>query len=225
MLTPILRPVLTKFALTEYSDFGSGFKISLRDLEIRGAGTFLGAEQHGHIEKVGYELYNKILKETVEELKTGGRKETAEIEIKIDVNAYVSENYVSQRDKIRVYKMISEVSSPSARDELIKTLTDIYGPPEQPLVNLIDVALLKSLAGEYGIVKIILNKKGAAFVFRDAEVFKEQSLLNAVAKLVDNVVLTATLPPELLFDVRGKTPEKTLSEMINFLLIAGKSAG
>lgn len=212
-------------ALTEYSDFGSGFKISLRDLEIRGAGTFLGAEQHGHIEKVGYELYNKILKETVEELKTGGRKETAEIEIKIDVNAYVSENYVSQRDKIRVYKMISEVSSPSARDELIKTLTDIYGPPEQPLVNLIDVALLKSLAGEYGIVKIILNKKGAAFVFRDAEVFKEQSLLNAVAKLADNVVLTATLPPELLFDVRGKTPEKTLSEMINFLLIAGKSAG
>ena len=87
------------------------------------------------------------------------------------------------------------------------------------------MALLKSLAGEYGIVKIILNKKGAAFVFRDAEVFKEQSLLNAVAKLADNVVLTATLPPELLFDVRGKTPEKTLSEMINFLLIAGKSAG
>ena len=210
-------------ALTEYSDFGSGFKISLRDLEIRGAGTFLGAEQHGHIEKVGYELYSKILKETVEEIKNGGVKKENNVLIKIDVDAYVPEDYVGDGDKIRVYKRISEVTSVKERDELIAALSDVYGPVSAPLKNLIDIALLKSLAGEYDVEKIVATKKGAAFVFRDANVFKEQNLLSAVAKLTEDVVLTATVPPQLLFNTKGLTVEQVVEKMINFLLITQKS--
>ena len=210
-------------ALTEYSDFGSGFKISLRDLEIRGAGTFLGAEQHGHIEKVGYELYSKILKETVEEIKNGGVKKENNVLIKIDVDAYVPEDYVGDGDKIRVYKRISEVTSVKERDELIAALSDVYGPVSAPLKNLIDIALLKSLAGEYDVEKIVATKKGAAFVFRDASVFKEQNLLSAVAKLTEDVVLTATVPPQLLFNTKGLSVEQVVEKMINFLLITQKS--
>jgi transcription-repair coupling factor (superfamily II helicase) len=210
-------------ALTEYSDFGSGFKISLRDLEIRGAGTFLGAEQHGHIEKVGYELYSKMLKETVEEIKNGGVKKENNVLIKIDVDAYVPEDYVGDGDKIRVYKRISEVTSVKERDELIAALSDVYGPVSAPLKNLIDIALLKSLAGEYDVEKIVATKKGAAFVFRDASVFKEQNLLSAVAKLTEDVVLTATVPPQLLFNTKGMTVEQVVEKMINFLLITQKS--
>lgn len=210
-------------ALTEYSDFGSGFKISLRDLEIRGAGTFLGAEQHGHIEKVGYELYSKILKETVEEIKNGGVKKENNVLIKIDVDAYVPEDYVGDGDKIRVYKRISEVTSVKEREELIAALSDVYGPVSAPLKNLIDIALLKSLAGEYDVEKIVATKKGAAFVFRDANVFKEQNLLSAVAKLTEDVVLTATVPPQLLFNTKGMTVEQVVEKMINFLLITQKS--
>ena len=210
-------------ALTEYSDFGSGFKISLRDLEIRGAGTFLGAEQHGHIEKVGYELYSKILKETVEEIKNGGVKKENNVLIKIDVDAYVPEDYVGDGDKIRVYKRISEVTSVKERDELIAALSDVYGPVSAPLKNLIDIALLKSLAGEYDVEKIVATKKGAAFVFRDANVFKEQNLLSAVAKLTEDVVLTATVPPQLLFNTKGLTVGQVVEKMINFLLITQKS--
>lgn len=210
-------------ALTEYSDFGSGFKISLRDLEIRGAGTFLGAEQHGHIEKVGYELYSKILKETVEEIKNGGVKKENNVLIKIDVDAYVPEDYVGDGDKIRVYKRISEVTSVKERDELIAALSDVYGPVSAPLKNLIDIALLKSLAGEYDVEKIVATKKGAAFVFRDANVFKEQNLLSAVAKLTEDVVLTATIPPQLLFNTKGLSVEQVVEKMINFLLITQKS--
>ena len=210
-------------ALTEYSDFGSGFKISLRDLEIRGAGTFLGAEQHGHIEKVGYELYSKILKETVEEIKNGGVKKENNVLIKIDVDAYVPEDYVGDGDKIRVYKRISEVTSVKERDELIAALSDVYGPVSAPLKNLIDIALLKSLADEYDVEKIVATKKGAAFVFRDANVFKEQNLLSAVAKLTEDVVLTATVPPQLLFNTNGLTVEQVVEKMINFLLITQKS--
>ena len=210
-------------ALTEYSDFGSGFKISLRDLEIRGAGTFLGAEQHGHIEKVGYELYSKILKETVEEIKNGGVKKENNVLIKIDVDAYVPEDYVGDGDKIRVYKRSSEVTSVKERDELIAALSDVYGPVSAPLKNLIDIALLKSLAGEYDVEKIVATKKGAAFVFRDANVFKEQNLLSAVAKLTEDVVLTATVPPQLLFNTKGLAVEQVVEKMINFLLITQKS--
>ena len=220
-------------ALTEYSDFGSGFKISLRDLEIRGAGTFLGAEQHagnilgaeqsGHIEKVGYELYSKILKETVEEIKNGGVKKENNVLIKIDVDAYVPEDYVGDGDKIRVYKRISEVTSVKERDELIAALSDVYGPVSAPLKNLIDIALLKSLAGEYDVEKIVATKKGAAFVFRNANVFKEQNLLSAVAKLTEDVVLTATVPPQLLFNTKGLSVEQVVEKMINFLLITQKS--
>ena len=210
-------------ALTEYSDFGSGFKISLRDLEIRGAGTFLGAEQHGHIEKVGYELYSKILKETVEEIKNGGVKKENNVLIKIDVDAYVPEDYVGDGDKIRVYKRISEVTSVKERDELIAALSDVYGPVSAPLKNLIDIALLKSLAGEYDVEKIVATKKGAAFVFRNANVFKEQNLLSAVAKLTEDVVLTATVPPQLLFNTKGHSVEQVVEKMINFLLITQKS--
>lgn len=211
-------------ALTEYAEFGSGFKISLRDLEIRGAGSFLGAEQHGHIEKIGYELYSKLLAESVDEIRHGYSKGAADVEIKIEVNAYISESYVSQGDKIRIYKRISEVRSAAERDELIAMLTDVYGPPEKPLVNLIGVALLKSLAARFAVKGIVVNKKGAAFIFGDADVFGEQGLMEAVAAMPEDVVLTATVPPQLLFNVKGITPEECVAKMTDFLLKAEKTS-
>ncbi|MEG1613603.1 MAG: transcription-repair coupling factor [Clostridia bacterium] len=207
-------------ALTEYAEFGSGFKIALRDLEIRGAGSFLGAEQHGHIEKVGYDMYSKLLAETVSELKSGYTAEQKDVEIKIDCNAYISESYVSSGDKIRIYKRISEVTSVVERDELISTLTDIYGVPSQPLVNLISIALIKSMAKRYEVDKIILNNKGAGFMFNSADVFKQEGLLRAVAKMDKNVVLTASIPPQLLFNTKGRSAEEVLALMLNFLQCA-----
>ena len=91
------------------------------------------------------------------------------------------------------------------------------------IVNGDNKELLKSLAGEYDVEKIVATKKGAAFVFRDANVFKEQNLLSAVAKLTEDVVLTATVPPQLLFNTKGMTVEQVVEKMINFLLITQKS--
>jgi transcription-repair coupling factor (mfd) len=208
-------------ALTDYSDFGSGFKISLRDLEIRGAGSFLGAEQHGHIEKVGYDLYAKLLTEAVREIKRGYAEDEREIDIKIDCDAYVSESYVSASDKIRIYKRISEVSTPDDRDALLKTLTEIYGAPDRSLKNLIDIALLKSLAMRFSVTKIVLNHVGAGFLFESADVFKQDFLLNAVAEMEKEVVLTATIPPQLLFNTKGRSPEEVIALMLKFLFRAG----
>lgn len=207
-------------ALTEYAEFGSGFKISMRDLEIRGAGSFLGAEQHGHIEKVGYELYSKMLSDTVNEIKTGFTKPLTDVEMKIDIDAYITENYVSRGDKIKIYKKISEVDSLAARDDLIETLTDIYGAPDKPLVNLIDIALLKSLSSRFDVIKVVINKKGAAFVFNNADVFRHQGLLGAVTKNPEEVVLTATVPPQLLFNAKNLSAAGIIRKMIDFCIKA-----
>lgn len=204
-------------SLLENTDIGSGFKVALADLSIRGAGTLLGAEQSGHIERVGYEMYLELLDEAIREIKTGEKAHPERgCEMKVDISAFVSDEYISSRDKIKIYKQISTVDSISARDELIKELGEVYGKVDLPLENLINVALLKNLAMRCDVSKIIINKNGAGANFYDAEVFKNEALLKAVAEHKDSVVLTSTIPPTLIFEVNHTTPEQKLARMIEF---------
>ena len=203
--------------LLENTDIGSGFQVALADLSIRGAGNLLGAEQSGHIEKVGYEMYLELLDEAVQEVKTGVRKkEIRDVEMKVDAAAFISDSYISGRDKLRVYKQISNVSSKSARDSLMNELAEVYGPVDLPLENLINVALLKNLASNYDVSRIVINRNGAGANFYDAEVFKNESLMNAVAKHSGSVVLTTTIPPSLIFEVNKLTVEQKLAKLIEF---------
>lgn len=203
--------------LLENTDIGSGFKVALADLSIRGAGNLLGAEQSGHIEKVGYEMYLELLDEAVQEVKTGVKKqEKKDVEMKVDAAAFINDSYISGRDKLRVYKQISKVASVSARDSLVKELEQVYGPVDLPLENLINVALLKNLASNYGVSKIIINRNGAGANFYDADVFKNESLMNAVAKNSGSVVLTTTIPPSMIFEVNKLTAEQKLAKLIDF---------
>lgn len=203
--------------LLENTDIGSGFKVALADLSIRGAGNLLGAEQSGHIEKVGYEMYLELLDEAVQEVKTGVKKqEIKDVEMKVDAAAFINDSYISGRDKLRVYKQISKVASVSARDSLVKELEQVYGPVDLPLENLINVALLKNLASNYGVSKIIINRNGAGANFYDADVFKNESLMNAVAKNSGSVVLTTTIPPSMIFEVNKLMAEQKLARLIDF---------
>lgn len=203
--------------LLENTDIGSGFKVALADLSIRGAGNLLGAEQSGHIEKVGYEMYLELLDEAVQEVKTGVKKqEIKDVEMKVDAAAFINDSYISGRDKLRVYKQISKVASVSARNSLVKELEQVYGPVDLPLENLINVALLKNLASNYGVSKIIINRNGAGANFYDADVFKNESLMNAVAKNSGSVVLTTTIPPSMIFEVNKLTAEQKLARLIDF---------
>ncbi len=209
-------------SLLENTDIGSGFQIALADLSIRGAGNLLGAEQSGHIEKVGYEMYLELLDEAIQEVKTGVvKKEARDVEMKVDVAAFISDEYISGRDKLRVYKQISKVASISARDSLIKELSDIYGAVDLPLENLINVALLKNLASNYDVSRIIINRNGAGANFYDADIFKNESLMRAVADNSGSVVLTTTIPPSMIFEVNKLTAEQKLKKLINFFANIG----
>ena len=203
--------------LLENTELGSGFRVALSDLSIRGAGNLLGAEQHGHIEKVGYEMYIELLNEAVEELRTGKRPaERKEVDMKVDVPAYIASEYVGGRDKMRIYKRIAEVDSPAARRELLEELTEVYGEVKEPLANLIDISLLKNLAAGFDVGKVTVTRSGAGVSFRDAEVFRDEAVMKAVSERQKEMVLTSTVPPALIFDVKGLSNREKLSKLIVF---------
>lgn len=213
-------------ALLENTEIGSGFRVALSDLSIRGAGSLLGAEQHGHIERVGYEMYIELLNEAVEEMRTGKRREEArEVEMKVDVPAYIREGYVSGRDKLRIYKRIASVSTPADRNALIGELTEVYGAPDEALVDLVDVALLKNMARGFGASRIIVNRGGAGVNFAGAEVYADETLMQTVAAHRADVVLTNTVPPSLIFDVKGLSNADKLARLIAFFAEAVSAGG
>ncbi len=146
-------------AIKEFTSLGSGFKLAMRDLEIRGAGNLLGPEQHGHIAAVGFSLYCKLLEETVNEL-TGQEKETRTEDIVVDTDwdAYIPENYIPDtRQKIEIYKKISRIKSEEDRQDLYEEILDRFGDPPRPVLNLLQIARLRVLAQEKGLKELKLK--------------------------------------------------------------------
>lgn len=145
-------------AIMEFSELGSGFKIAMRDLEIRGAGNVLGKEQHGHMEKVGYDLYCKILEQTVSEIRGEKKKEKLECKIDISCPAYLNENYIKgDEERIKQYSQISDIDSMSALNELKQETVLAYGKMPSELENLYKIALIKNLCINLGAKKLLCN--------------------------------------------------------------------
>ncbi len=135
-------------AIREFTELGSGFKIAMRDLEIRGAGNLLGAQQHGHMEAVGYDLYCKMLHEAVKEEK-GERtpEEEYETSIDIDIDAFIPERYIkNEGQKLDIYKRIAAIENEEEYDDMLEELVDRFGEPPKSVQNLLAVANLKALA-------------------------------------------------------------------------------
>ena len=142
-------------AIKEFAEFGAGFKIALRDLEIRGAGNLLGAEQHGYIESVGYDLYIKLLNEAVLEERGEIGKERFESQIIISLSAHIPEHYVkSSAARMEMYKKISFIETRDERDDLYDEFADRFGEVPRTVERLLDVALAKAMAERARIKKI-----------------------------------------------------------------------
>ena len=134
-------------AISLYSDLGSGFKIAMRDLEIRGAGDLLGAEQSGHMETVGYDLYCKMLNLAVKEVKEGKAPEGFDTTIDIILDAYIPDSYIrNEYQKLDAYKRIAGISTKQESDDMYDELLDRYGEPPRMVQNLLSIALIRAMA-------------------------------------------------------------------------------
>ena len=152
-------------AIREFTDLGSGFKIAMRDLEIRGAGNLLGAEQSGHMESVGYDLYCKMLNEAVLTMK-GEQQEvdTFTTSIDLSIDAYIPETYIkSESEKLSWYKRIATIETQEESEDMIEEMTDRYGDTPAPLIRLMDVALLREEAHQAWLLSI--EQKGSKILF------------------------------------------------------------
>ncbi len=135
-------------AIREFTELGSGFKIAMRDLEIRGAGNLLGSEQSGHMEAVGYDLYCKMLNESVQEVQ-GIRQpeENFETSIDVDLDAYIPDRYISsESQKLDIYKRIAAITTSEEYDDMLEELIDRFGEPPKPVLNLLRAASLRAAA-------------------------------------------------------------------------------
>ena len=143
-------------AMREFTQFGSGFQIALRDLEIRGAGSMLGGQQHGHMEAVGYEMYLRLLEEAVAEAKGEPIPEKPECVVDIHIDAYIPSAYIeSLNQRLDMYRKIAVVSSESEESDLLDELIDRYGEPPRQVLGLVTVARLRNTAANLGITEIV----------------------------------------------------------------------
>ncbi len=201
-------------AIMRFTELGSGFKIAMRDLEIRGAGNVLGAEQHGHMDKVGYELYSKLLKEEL----TGEKQLSTELEIK--ATAYVPEFYIeSSAGRLDCYKQIAEIRSVEDYKRVCLSIEDNYGPMPDEVLNLLIIAVLKSFAAKFNVRKISVDGTEGVFELASLDVLGNKGMAAAIEKYSDRVTLSMAQAPMIVFLPRS-TAAKTMLEMTKFLKFA-----
>ncbi len=164
-------------AIKEFSQLGSGFKIAMRDLELRGAGNIFGKEQHGHIAKVGYDMFVKLLDEEVKELKGETIKKKSDVKLEINLSAFISEEYIAESDqRVIKYSRISEISTAEELRNLLQSLEDGYGPVPQEVINLCKFAYLRNIAGNFGVKRIVINKYDNMVVLEKSENIVDENL-------------------------------------------------
>lgn len=145
-------------AMREFTDLGSGFKIAMRDLEIRGAGSLFGEMQHGHLEKVGYEMYNRLLNEVMAEI-NGEKLDDVDVTIDLNIDSYIPDEYVKeQKYKMDIYQDIVSTYDNEEMKNVINLITDRYGKMPEVLKNFIKLMMIRNISKQKGIIKILQLK-------------------------------------------------------------------
>ena len=201
-------------AIMQFTELGSGFKLAMRDLEIRGAGNVLGAEQHGHMDKVGYELYSKLLKEEL----TGETQFAAELDIK--ATAYIPECYIeSSAGRMDCYKQIAEIRTVEDYKRVCLSIEDNYGPMPDEVLNLLIIAVLKSLATKFNVKKIGVDGNEGSLELPSVNSLKNPGLKAALDRYSDSTSLSMAKVPLVIFRPHAN-PAKTMLDMTKFLKFA-----
>ncbi|MGI6734123.1 MAG: transcription-repair coupling factor [Anaerovoracaceae bacterium] len=204
-------------AIREFTEFGAGFHIAMRDLEIRGAGNLLGPEQHGHMLTIGYELYCKLVEDAVRELSGGEARagDEAETSIELPVEAHIPGDYISDElVKLQMYKKIASIRDEGDRSEIIDELLDRFGEIPKETLNLIEIAMIKAMANKSGIYRVRQEQKRLVFDFHNAGGPDPQKIANAVSKYGGNLFVHGGQRPYIRVNLQSND---RLGEAIRFL--------
>ena len=203
-------------AIKEFTEFGSGFKIAMRDLEIRGAGSMLGEIQHGHLEQVGYDTYCNLLDEVVREMKGMPVKEEIDVQIDLDATCYIPDSYISDSSqKIEMYQDIALCKNEEDIQNVIDEMIDRFGTMPKEIENLIEIARIKILCKKLKISKIQGKRNFALFMFEPGEINIDINEL--VKKYRNKIKFTQGIKPQITLALDNISEIKMLHEVKAFL--------
>ena len=212
-------------AIASHTELGSGFKIAMQDLEIRGAGNILGKEQHGNMEKVGYDMFCKLLNESVKELQGKKVENLRDVEINISGDTTLPIEYMpSAESRVRFYKRVATLASAEEERELVEELKDAYGEPPVEVLRLIKIGLIKTLAQKIAVKRIVATEEGMGLFFYDASVYRKEGVFRAISIFSKECVLTPSEPPSIIFDNKGKNVDLRLNLLVQFLIESNSTA-
>lgn len=207
-------------AIMEFAELGSGFKIAMRDLEIRGAGNVLGREQHGHMDKVGYELYTKLLKEEM------GEAPAVAAELDIRVSAYIPEEYIDSPSlRMDAYKEIAEIASGKDEERVRSSLADLYGELPMEVEDLINIAAVKSMAAKFGAKTITVRHELCEVTFTELSCLGDGGLREALERYKRDARLDMSVCPAVRFDAFNKSNGEMLALLKEFFACASSFRG
>ncbi len=202
-------------AVREFTEFGSGFKIAMRDLEIRGAGNILGGEQHGHMEAVGYDMYLKLLGEAVSREKGEEvRSFDEECLVDVQIQAHIPESYIGDlRQRLEIYRRIADIRTRDDALDVTDELIDRFGEPPASVNGLIEIALLRNQASGLGITEV--KQQGEVLLFYKSSIdMKQVSAL--VSRLKKRVMINAGAKPYISVKIE-QSPLQTLTDTLSVL--------
>ena len=214
-------------AIKEYTELGSGFKIAMRDLEIRGAGSLLGERQHGHMEAVGYDLYCKMLNEAGKEAKGIAVEESFDTSIDIVIDAYIPMGYIpNELQKLDIYKRIADIETQEETEEMTEELIDRFGDPPKSVENLLYIAKIKSMAHRLYFTEVAQKGESVRFTLYEKARIDVAKIPELVAAYGQKVTFTADPKnPYFTYHLKKNSRDKNVdikSVVEQFLADAGK---
>lgn len=201
-------------AIKEFTEFGSGFKIAMRDLEIRGAGNLLGSEQHGQMAAIGYDLYVKFLEESIKKLKGEQEEEIIETTIELNVDGYIPKKYIEKEEqKVEIYKRIASIMNKQDYSDVLEEIMDRFGEIPKEVTNLLKISYIKSLCSKAKIISVSQNDQVIKLDFKSIESITPDLVNELVLSYGRRMTFDLSKTPNFKYKLTGKTQDSILNEL------------
>ena len=205
-------------AIREFTEFGAGFRIAMRDLEIRGAGNILGPEQHGHLAAVGYDMYCRLMEETLLEVGEGTPPRDLDTRVDLRVDAYLPETYIAdEKQRMEMYKRIASIGSETDRAEVLDELIDRYGDVPAVVETLLDVSQLRAMCNALGISQVSRGRGGAVFRLEEKYIPDPARLMQAMIRVSPEMNFARESRPAIVYRTQISSDRELLRELLKLI--------